>query len=65
MPNVIDGYCNENDIANSFKGVCIPNSKDKHEQQCSVFNELFMHYKGTSVSSDFTNVVLVQNVLRI
>ena len=38
LPSVIDGCCNEVDIANRFaavfEAVCIPNSKDKHEQLC-------------------------------
>ena len=64
LPSVIDGCCNEVDIANRFaavfEAVCIPNTKDKHERQCALFKERFVHYKGTSILSDSINVDIVQ-----
>jgi len=42
LPGVIDGCCNEADIAHSFaevfKAVCVPNSKDKKKiSSCVLF----------------------------
>ena len=67
LPGVIDGCCNEADIAHRFsevfKAVCIPNSKDKNEQLHSVFDEWFLCYKGASTLTKFITVDLVQQCI--
>ena len=64
QPSVIDGCCNDLDIANRFaevfESISVPNSVDKHEQLGSVFMSRFMSYKGPDVSFHFVNVSNVQ-----
>jgi len=43
--------------------VCIPTSKDKNEQLHSVFDERVLCYKGTSSSTDFITVDMVQQCI--
>ena len=67
QPSVIDGCCNESDIANRFaavfKSVSVPNSVDKHEQLHCVFNSRFMSYRGQDVSFDFISTSNVQKCI--
>ena len=64
---MIDGYCDELDIAdrfaNVFKNVCLPNTVDKHEQMRVLFNERFVKYNVSEVSSDFINVDTIKKCI--
>ena len=67
LPSVIDGCCNETDIAHRFtevfKAVCIPNSKDKNEHLHATFEKRFVNYKCESTSAGFVTVHLVQKCI--
>ena len=70
MSSIIDGHCNDSDIANTFaaevfKGVCVPSAADKPERLYSLFSERFKYYNCNNAPSDFISVDFAQNVVNL
>jgi len=61
---VVDGCSDDRSIADkfaiTFSSVCVPNSPERHEEHCKIFNCRFSQYINSSWEHKLINVELVE-----